>query len=170
MPVPDLEIDPCRCNRVFCCEYSWASVSHILHLVATTGIIHPGIMNDSPLLYWCTLRTCWVMTRLSVHLIPLTNACPRFRRRPCQLNESFFPKVLSPCELCIVTFFFTLLMCIPDAPSCTRDLSQFLVDDLGPPSTRGSRCSDGWSSKSRPAPAYNFGFWEASRVAFFLLA
>ena len=117
MPVPDLEIDPCRCNRVFCCEYSWASVSHILHLEATTGIIHPGIMNDSPLLYWCTLRTCWVMTRLSVkmavNLIPPTNACPRFRRRPCQLNKSFFPKVLSPCELCIVTFFLPSLCAFP---------------------------------------------------------
>ena len=81
--------------------------------------------------------------------------------------------------------FFSLLLCIPDAPSCTRDLSQFLVDDFSPPFNRGSRCSDGrdlstikrqnyprgghredppsssskdgWSSKSRPAPAYSFG-------------
>ena len=79
-----------------------------------------------------------------------------------------------------------LSSCIPDAPSCMRDLSQFLVDDFSPPLSRRSRCSDGrdlstikrqnyprgghredppsssskdgWSSKSRPAPAYSFGF------------
>ena len=79
-----------------------------------------------------------------------------------------------------------LSSCIPDVPSLTRDLSRFLVNDFSPPSTGGPRCSDGrdlstirrhnfprgghredpasssskdgWSSKSRQAPAYSFGF------------
>ena len=112
-------------------------------------------MNGSPLIYWCTLRTCWVMTRLSVkmavNLMPPTNACPRFRKRPCQLNKSFFPKVLSPCELCIVTFFL-LSLCNPSriclcafwmCPPLRENCHGFLVNDLSPPSASGLRCPVG---------------------------